>query len=95
MILQSDSKQGLVKAFCGCGKSPLEVWTMLEHTKTISILLLSSLNLFDQFKTEYFDNKIDTDTFEIFCVCSDKQNATTDEKANKEFLNNHKSGKRN
>ena len=93
-FMKSDSKHGLIKAFCGCGKTSIEVWTMLEHTKRISILSLSSLNLFDQYKTEYFDNKIDNYQFEVFFVCSDR-NATTDEKEIKDFLNNNSGRKKN
>lgn len=92
-FMLSDLKEALIKAFCAFGKSPIEVWTMLEYTQKTSLLLLSSLNLLDQFRTEYFDdNKIDEDQFEVFFVCSDR-NATTNKKEIKDFLNNN-SGKK-
>ena len=91
-FMLSDLKQALIKAFCAFGKSPIEVWTMLEYTQKTSLLLLSSLNLLDQFRREYFDNKIDDDEYEVFFVCSDR-NATTNKKEIKDFLNNN-SGKK-
>lgn len=92
-FMTTDLTEALIKAFCAFGKSAIEVWTILEYTQKTSLLLLSSLNLLDQFRTEYFDdNKIDNDQFEIFFVCSDR-NATTDEKEIKDFLNNN-SGKK-
>ena len=85
--MTTDLTEALIKAFCAFGKSKIEVWTILEYTQKASLLLLSSLNLLDQFRTEYFDdNKIDNDKYEVFFVCSDR-NATTDEKEIKEFLN--------
>ena len=93
-FMTTDLTEALIKAFCAFGKSPIEVWTMLEYTQKTSLLLLSSLNLLDQFKTEYFDdNKIDNDQFEVFFVCSDR-NATTDEKEIKDFLNNNSGRKK-
>lgn len=93
-FMTNDLTEALIKAFCAFGKSPIEVWTMLEYTQKTSLLLLSSLNLLDQFKTEYFDdNKIDNDQFEVFFVCSDR-NATTDEKEIKDFLNNNSGRKK-
>lgn len=91
-FMLSDLKEALIKAFCAFGKSHIEVWTMLEYTKKTSLLLLSSLNLLDQFRREYFDNKIDEDEYEVFFVCSDR-NATTNKKEIKDFLNNN-SGKK-
>lgn len=93
-FMTNDLTEALIKAFCAFGKSPIEVWTMLNYTQKTSLLLLSSLNLLDQFRRDYFDdNQIDNDQFEVFFVCSDR-NATTDEKEIKDFLNNNSGRKK-
>ena len=46
-----------IHSFCGTGKSKVEIEGLVEYTSGISILLVSSLNLYYQFKTEYFHDK--------------------------------------
>ncbi len=52
-----ESMKATIHSFCGTGKSKVEIDGLVEYTTGISILLVSSLNLYYQFKTEYFHDK--------------------------------------
>ena len=46
--------EATIHMFCGTGKSKVEIDTLKMHTKHISVLLVSSLALKDQFQNTYF-----------------------------------------
>ena len=46
--------EATIHMFCGTGKSKVEMDTLKMHTKHISVLLVSSLALKDQFQNNYF-----------------------------------------
>jgi predicted helicase len=75
------------KIFCGCGKSEKEIDIMKKYTKNYSILLLSSIQLFNQFRKEYIDN-IDNSEFDIINVCSSKYATTDKEQINEQLSQN-------
>ena len=52
-----ESMKATIHSFCGTGKSKVEIDGLVEYTTGISILLVSSLNLYYQFKNEYFRDK--------------------------------------
>jgi superfamily II DNA or RNA helicase/5-methylcytosine-specific restriction endonuclease McrA len=75
------------KIFCGCGKSEKEIDIMKKYTTNYSILLLSSIQLFNQFRIDYIDN-LDKSEFEIINVCSSKYATTDKEKIEEQLSKN-------
>jgi superfamily II DNA or RNA helicase len=95
---ENDNK-GLVKMFCGSGKSFIIYHCLLKFGDSLSVVVVPSINLITQFNKDYLldDNKKEyNDTnfnkdFEILTVCSkneiDKKiNFTTDEDKILDFL---------
>jgi len=65
-----ESMKATIHSFCGTGKSKVEIDGLVEYTTGISILLVSSLNLYYQFKSEYFHDK---PKFDVIGVNSGKK----------------------
>ncbi len=96
-----NNDKGLIKMFCGSGKSFVIYHTILKYGNKLSVIVVPSISLITQFNKDYFLNKICNDynnekfkkEFELLSICSkneiDKKtetNFTTDSEEILEFL---------
>ena len=77
-IYDDDEKNGLIKMFCGSGKSFVIYHSILEFGSNLSIIVVPSINLISQFNNDYlFDEKMKdynerkfNKEFDIMTICS-------------------------
>ncbi len=53
-----ENKRGLIKMFCGSGKSLIIYHSLLKYCKTLSVLVVPSINLITQFNADYMLNPL-------------------------------------
>ena len=95
-----NENKGLIKMFCGSGKSFIIYHTLLQYTNSISILVVPSINLITQFNRDYllndslknYNKKYFNKNYELMTICSKNElnnknlNFTTNENDIIEFL---------
>jgi superfamily II DNA or RNA helicase len=77
-IFDDDEKNGLIKMFCGSGKSFVIYHSILEFGSNLSVIVVPSINLISQFNNDYlFDEKMKDynerkfkKEFDIMTICS-------------------------
>ena len=77
-IFDDDEKNGLIKMFCGSGKSFVIYHSILEFGSNLSIIVVPSINLISQFNNDYLFDKQMKDynerkfnkEFDIMTICS-------------------------
>jgi len=77
-IFYDDEKNGLIKMFCGSGKSFVIYHSILEFGSNLSVIVVPSINLISQFNNDYlFDEKMKDynerkfkKEFDIMTICS-------------------------
>jgi len=77
-LFDNDEKNGLIKMFCGSGKSFVIYHSILEFGSNLSIIVVPSINLISQFNNDYlFDEKMKDynerkfkKEFDIITICS-------------------------
>lgn len=90
---------GLIKMFCGAGKSFIIYHCLLEYTNSLSIVVVPSINLITQFNKDYlldddkkkYNKKYFDKEFELLSVCSKNEinknlKFTTDEDKILQFI---------
>ena len=90
---------GLIKMFCGAGKSFIIYHCLLEYTNSLSIVVVPSINLITQFNKDYllnddkkeYNNKYFDKEFELLTICSKNEidknlNFTTDDDKILQFI---------
>ena len=73
-----EKKRGLIKMFCGSGKSFIIYHSIFKHGKSLSIIVVPSINLISQFNCDYFfndkmieySNKKFNKDYELISICS-------------------------
>ena len=96
-----ENNKGLIKMFCGSGKSFVIYHSLLHYTDNLSVVVVPSINLITQFNKDYlldeskkeYNNKYFNKSFDILTVCSKNEldkhiNITTSEDDILEFLDN-------
>jgi superfamily II DNA or RNA helicase len=56
-LFDDDEKTGLIKMFCGSGKSFVIYHSILEFGSNLSIIVVPSINLISQFNNDYLFKK--------------------------------------
>lgn len=100
----TENKKGLVKMFCGSGKSLIIYHSLVKYCKKLAVLVVPSINLITQFNNDYMLNPLITEfnikylnkRFSLMSVCSkdelEKQDninlITTDKYEIYKFINN-------
>jgi superfamily II DNA or RNA helicase len=72
------NKRGLIKMFCGSGKSFVIYHSIFKHGGSLSIIVVPSINLISQFNCDYFfndkmieySNKKFNKDYELISICS-------------------------
>ena len=96
-----NNSKGLVKMFCGSGKSFIIYHCLLKYGSNLSVIVVPSINLITQFNRDYmldnnmmgYNDENFEKEFESLTVCSKnelsnkKSDFTTDEKDISKFLN--------
>ena len=98
-----ENKKGLIKMFCGSGKSFIIYHCLLKYCENLSILVVPSINLITQFNNDYMLNSLMIEynkkhfnkKYNLMSICSkdeiDKQNETnlitTDKYEINKFIN--------
>jgi superfamily II DNA or RNA helicase len=78
---KADNKKGVVKMFCGSGKSFIIYHCLLEYGKNLSVIVVPSINLITQFNRDYlldstkkeYNKKHFNKKYEILTICSEKE----------------------
>ena len=73
-----EKKRGLIKMFCGSGKSFVIYHSIFKHGGSLSIIVVPSINLISQFNCDYFfndkmieySNKKFNKDYELISICS-------------------------
>ena len=73
-----NNKKGLIKMFCGSGKSLIIYHSLLEYGKKLSIVVVPSINLITQFNNDYmlnpktiqYNNNNFNKIFKMMSICS-------------------------
>jgi superfamily II DNA or RNA helicase len=95
----ADNNEGLIKMFCGSGKSFVIYNCLLKYTQSLSVVVVPSINLITQFNKDYLldemkkeYNKIHYNlNWELLTICSKNEldvdtNLTTDEEEIEKFV---------
>ena len=95
----ADNNEGLIKMFCGSGKSFVIYNCLLKYTKNLSVVVVPSINLITQFNKDYLLNEMKKEynknhynlKFELLTICSKNEldantNLTTDEEEIERFI---------
>jgi hypothetical protein len=72
------NKKGLIKMFCGSGKSLIIYHSLLKYCKNLAVLVVPSINLITQFNNDYmlnpivkeFNKKHFNKNFNLMSICS-------------------------
>jgi superfamily II DNA or RNA helicase len=73
-----ENKKGLIKMFCGSGKSLIIYHSLLKYCEKLSVLVVPSINLITQFNNDYmlnvlvndFNKKYFNKKFDLMSICS-------------------------
>ena len=99
----TNNKRGLIKMFCGSGKSFIIYHSILEFGNTLSVIVVPSINLIEQFNNDYIYNKKFMDynnrkfnkTFTSISICSKDENSNNNFTTDKNIINNFLENKKN
>ena len=91
------NKKGLIKMFCGSGKSLIIYHSLLKYGKNLGIIVVPSINLITQFNNDYiinpltikFNDKYFKKKFSLMTICSKDELEQKDD-INKNFITTDK-----
>jgi superfamily II DNA or RNA helicase len=91
----TSADRGIIKMFCGTGKTRIMLRLITDNTHAISIIVFPRIALVEQFKKDYLENadfQSAMSSIASLCICSD-DNATTNKQEIRSFIESDASRK--